>query len=91
MKQTVIPFLKDIEFICNPSCSHPFDEWPFFNYKRAIAATHSFKFTVLLQQKELQQGDIVTNVDTSLVSGMCILKEVCYLTESVYSGTFFLW
>ena len=29
--------------------SHPFDEWPVFYYKRTIAATHSFKFTVFSQ------------------------------------------
>ena len=33
----VIPFFKDIELIRNSSCSHPFNEWPFFYYKKAIA------------------------------------------------------
>ena len=53
---------------------------PFFLYKRTIAATHSFRFTVFAEQ-ELKQGDIiVTNYNTSLVSEVYILKEVCYLT-----------
>ena len=47
----VIPFFKGIELIRNSSCSHPFDEWLFFYYKRVIAATHSFKFTVFLQNR----------------------------------------
>ena len=36
------PFLKDIVLIHDSSCSHRFIEWPFFYYKRAIVATHSF-------------------------------------------------
>ena len=44
-------FFKGIELIRNSSCSHSFDEWLFFYYKRTIAATHSFKFTVFLQNR----------------------------------------
>ena len=33
------------------SCNHSFDELPFFYYKRVIAATHSFKFTVLAEKE----------------------------------------
>ena len=47
----VIPFFIGIELIHKSSCSHPFDELPFFYYKRVIAATHSFKFTVFLQNR----------------------------------------
>ena len=43
----VIPFFKGSESIRRSSCSHPFDGWPFFYYKRAVTATHYFKFTVL--------------------------------------------
>ena len=45
----VIPFSKGIEFICDSCCSHPFDEWPFSYKIRAIAASHSFKFTVFFK------------------------------------------
>ena len=48
---TVISFFIVIELIQKSSCSHSFDELPFFYYKRVIAATHSFKFTVLLQYR----------------------------------------
>ena len=53
LKQTlvVIPFFKGIELIRNSSSSHLFDEWPSFYYKRVIAATYSFKFTVFLQNR----------------------------------------
>ena len=44
-------YLKSIELIRNSSCSLPFDEWSFFNNKKTIAATHSFKFTMLLQNR----------------------------------------
>ena len=38
----------------------------------------------------MQQGDIVvTNYDASSVSGMYILKEVCYLTTSIAAIHFF--
>ena len=37
----VIPFFIGIELIRQSSCSHRFDELPFFHYKRLIVATHS--------------------------------------------------
>ena len=66
-----------IELIHNSSCSHPFDEFPFFYYKRVNAATHSFKFTVFLQNRN------------TLVSRMHILKNVCYMTTSFTTIHFF--
>ena len=47
----VIPFAIGIELIYKSSCCHPFNELPFFYYKRVIAATHSIKFTVFLQNR----------------------------------------
>ena len=41
-------FCKGIELIRNSNCSHPFDEQ---QNKRANATTHSFKFTVFLQNR----------------------------------------
>ena len=38
------------------SCSHPFDELPFSYYKRVIATTHSFTFTVFLQNWNFSKG-----------------------------------
>ena len=85
----VIPIFKGIELIRKSSCSHPFNELPFFYYERGIAATHSFKFTVFAEQ-ELREGYIINiNYDTSLVSGMHILKKVCYMTRSFPAIHFF--
>ena len=52
---TVMPFFIGIEFIRNSSCSHPFDEFSFFYYKRTIAARHYFKFTVFLQHRNCKK------------------------------------
>ena len=51
----VIPFFIGIELIHKSSCSHLFDELPFFYYKRVIAATHSFKFTVFLRNRNFSK------------------------------------
>ena len=48
----IIPVFKDIELIRHSSCSHPIGEWLFFYYKRAVAATHSFKFSVFFPEQE---------------------------------------
>ena len=42
---------KVLRYIRNSSCSHAFDEWPFFHYKRTVVAVYSFKSTVFLQNK----------------------------------------
>ena len=44
-------YLKGIGLICISSSSHPLDEWSFLYHKRAVAAIHSFKFTMSLQKK----------------------------------------
>ena len=56
-----IPFFIGIELIHKSSCSHPFDELPFFYYKRVITATHSFKFTVFLQNRSCSK-EILTMI-----------------------------
>ena len=43
-----MPFFIGVELIHKSSWSHPFDELPFFYYKRVIAAIYSFKFTAIL-------------------------------------------
>ena len=74
-------YLKGIELIRNSSCSHPFDEWLFFHYNKTTAATYSFRFTrCFCRTRAVVRSIIVTNYDTSLVSGMYILKEVFYFT-----------
>ena len=55
----VIPFFIGIELIHKLSCSHPFDELPFFYYKKVITATHSFKFTVFLQNKNCSKEILI--------------------------------
>ena len=52
----VIPFFIGIALIHKSNCSHPFDELPFFCYKRVIAAPHSFRFTVFLQNRNFRKG-----------------------------------
>ena len=59
-----------------------------FHHKRVTAATRSFKFTVFTEQ-EFQQVDTSNNYNTSLVSGMNILKKVCYMTASFTAIHFF--
>ena len=67
----VIPTFKGIESICKSSCSHPFNELPFFYYKRAIAVTHSFKFTVFLQNRDCSK-EILTIIITRPWFQACI-------------------
>ena len=44
---------------------------------RAVAATHSFKFTVFSEQEELHQEDIIViSYNTALVSGMYLIKSL---------------
>ena len=43
-------FSKILSYFAS-SCSYPFDEWPFFYHKRAVAATHSFKVVVFFQNR----------------------------------------
>ena len=93
MKQAlaIISFFKYTELIRHSSCSHPFDQWPFFYYKRAVAGMHSFKFTVFSDQEELQQEDIIViNYNTSLVSGKYILKDSMIFDNINSSHPFFL-
>ena len=60
--------------------------------KRKIKEQYSqtfFQIYYIFAEQELEQGGIiVTNYDTSLFSGMYILKEVCYLTTSVAVALF---
>ena len=51
----IIPFFVGIKLIHKSSYSHPFDELPLFYYKRVIAATNSFNFTVLLQNRNFSK------------------------------------
>ena len=79
----IIPFFKGTELICKSSYSCSFDELSFFYYKRVITAAHSFKLIVLLYQED------IINTNTSLISGMHILKKVCYMTTSFPGIRFF--
>ena len=83
----VIHFFIGIELIQKSNCNHPFDELPFFYYKRVIAATHSFKFTVFLQNRNFRKG--ILTIIGSFVSGMHISKKVCYMTASFTAIRFF--
>ena len=83
---------------CNHPCfrrssySHPFDEWPLFYYKRAVAAKSSFKFTIFFsEQEELWQRDIIViNYDTFLVSGRDKLKDSLLADDINCSNPFLL-
>ena len=80
----IIPFLISIELIHKSSCSHPFDELPFFYFKRVIAATHSFNFTVFLQNRNFSKG-ILTII---LIPPWF---QACTCWKNIYSHPFFLW
>ena len=72
-------------------CSHPFDELPFFYYKRVIDGITLSNLPCFFAERKLQQGDnINNNYGTSLVSGMHILKAVCCMTAS-FPGIHFLY
>ena len=75
----VISFFIGIELIYKSSCSHPFDDLPFFYYKRVIAVTHSFKFTVFLQNRNCSKEMLTI-----------IIIPPCFLT-SKYWKKFVSW
>ena len=83
-------YFKGIELIHNSGFSLPFDEWPFLYYKRTIAATHSFKFTVFLRnkscRKEISQLLIMEPPWFQECIHWIMLPDDMYCTHS-----FFLW
>ena len=90
-KQTlaVIPFFIGIELIRKSSCNHPFDDVPFFYYKRTIAATHSFKFTVFLQNRNCSK-EILTIIIIPPWFQACIYWKKFYdMTTSFTAIHFF--
>ena len=66
------------------SCSHPFDEWYFFYYKRAVATTRSFKFTIFFQNRRS------CSKVTFLVSGIHKLKDSLLVDDINCSNPFLL-
>ena len=83
MKQApaIIPFFKGIKLIRSSSCGHPL--------MTSICSQTFFQVYCIFTEQELLQGDIiVTNYNTSLVLGLHILEEVCYLTRSVTAISF---
>ena len=85
----VISFFIGIELIHKSSCSHPFHDLPFFYDKRVIAATHSFKFTVLLQKRNFSKG-ILTIILTPPWFQACIYWKMLviwwhHLQPSIFS------
>ena len=76
------------------SCIHPFDELPFFYYKRVIAAIYSFKFTAFLQNRNeiltIISNEILTIIIIPPWFKACIYwKKVCYMTASFPAIHFF--
>ena len=85
----VILFFKGIELIHKSSCNHLFNELHFFYYKRVIAATHSLKFTVFLQNRNFSK-EILTIIIIPPWFQACIYwKKVCYMTTSFTAIHFF--
>ena len=74
------------QLICNSSCSLPFDEQ---QNKRTMQPNILSNLLYFCRTRIVARRFIVTNYDT-LVSGMYILKEVCYLTTSI-AAIHFLW
>ena len=85
----VMPFFIGIELIHKSSCSHSFDELTFFYYKRVICSHSFFQVYCVFGKQEFQQGDTNNNSNISLVSGMHVLKKVCYMTTSFTAIHFF--
>ena len=48
-----------------------------------------FQIYYVFAEQEFSLGDIVTNYNASLVSGMYILNEVCYLTAPIAAIHFY--
>ena len=74
-------FFKSIELIDHSSCSHSFDELPYFYYEESVTVAHSFKITVFFRTGVVARDIIVTSCNTSLVSGMYILKDVIWRNQ----------
>ena len=79
------PFLIVIELIHKSSCSHPFDELPFFYYKRVIAATHSFKFTVFLQNRTCSKKTLTIIIITPWFQACIIVSWRHHFQPSIFS------
>ena len=90
----IISFFKDIELIRKSSCSHPFDELPFFYYKRVIAATHSFKFTVFLKNKNSKEISLILIMIPSWFQAYIYWKQIViwwhHFRASIFSTTMLL-
>lgn len=84
-------FFKSIELIDHSSCSHSFDELPYFYYEESVTVAHSFKITVFFRTGVVARRSHSYNYDTSLVTGIYIVKDslLCYLAASIAAILFF--
>ena len=55
--------------------------YPFFYYKRVITATHSFKITVFLQNRNFSKGILTMILIPPWFQACIIMKKVCYMTS----------
>ena len=60
-----------------------------FILKKSNCSHSFFQIYCVFAEQELQYRDTKTNYDTSFVSGMHVLKEVCYMTTSFPAIHFF--
>ena len=81
-------FFQGIELIRNSSCSYLFDEWPFFITKEQLQPRIFSNLLCFWRTGIAAKKIINTNYDTSLFSGMHILKEMWKRSSSYPS---FLW
>ena len=87
----MIPVFKDIELIRRSSRSDPFDKWPFFYYKRAVAAVLYLKFTVFSHNSSSCRKEIsrLSNMIPPCFQACINSKIACYLPTSVVAVRFF--
>ena len=89
--RAIIPVFKSSKLICHSNCSHAFNEWPLFYYKRAATATHSFKFTVFFWNRRSCSKEI-SYLSTVILPWLqaCINWKIAgYLTTSIAAIRFF--
>ena len=55
--------------------------YPFFYYKRVITATHSFKFTVFLKNRNFSKAILTMILIPPWFQACIIMKKVCYMTS----------
>ena len=71
-------------------CSNPLDKWPLFHYKRAVAATNSFKLTVFFHNRRSCSKKIyLSTIIPPWFQACTNWKTACYLATQIPAIHFF--